>query len=247
MIELIILGIVQGFTEFLPVSSSGHLAVLQKLFGLSGQAVEVSIILHLGTLFAVMVFFFKDCLNALRSARVLGYIAVVTLITGSIGVFGKDFFEGLFMSSKAVSIGWIASGIMLLMTARFLKGSRSSMGLKDALILGVTQGIAIIPGVSRSGTTISTLLFRGIDKMSAFSFSFLISIPAILGATLLEAKDIGFALKGDPAGLAAGFTVSFISGIAALFLLKRMIAQKYFHVFGYYCVLIGTLTFIFLK
>jgi len=153
----------------------------------------------------------------------------------------------LFSSVKAVAIGWLASGVILLATRRFMNGSRPDLSMKDALILGFTQGIAIIPGVSRSGITISTLLFRNIDKIVGFSFSFLVSIPVIFGATLLEAKDINFAFQGAPAALITGFLCSFFTGLAALLLLKRMITQKYFYLFGYYCIVLGLVVIFFIK
>jgi undecaprenyl-diphosphatase len=247
MIEYIILGIVQGITEFLPVSSSGHLAVLGRLFGLSEQSVAISIIMHLGTLLAVLVFFFRDILEALCSKRTVLLILAVTCITGLIGVLGKDFFESLFTSVKAIAIGWIATGVILLLTKRFMHNDRKTIGMKDAMILGVTQGIAIIPGVSRSGITISTMLFRGVEKMTCFTFSFLVSIPAIAGAALLEAKKIHFAFSGNPVQLATGFFCSFAAGLFALWALKQMLAKAKFHYFAYYCFALALITLIWIR
>jgi undecaprenyl-diphosphatase len=235
MIEYIILGIVQGITEFLPVSSSGHLAVLGWLFGLSEQSVAISIVMHMGTLVSVLFFFYRDIIEALRNRRTVFLILIVTFITGLIGVLGKDFFESLFTSLTAVAIGWIVTGVILLLTKRFMRNDRKDVNIKDAIILGVTQGIAIIPGVSRSGITISTMLFRGVEKMTCFTFSFLVSIPVIAGASILEAKKINFVFSADPSKLVIGFLCSFVAGLLALWLLKRLIAKAKFHYFAYYC------------
>jgi undecaprenyl-diphosphatase len=247
MIKYIILGIVQGLTEFLPVSSKGHLAVLERLFGLSEQGMAISIVMHLGTLVAVLVYFWRDIIKALQSRRMVLFILIVTCITGVIGVLGKDFFESLFTSVKAVAIGWIATGVILLLTRRFTLNERKTVAMKDGAILGFTQAIALIPGVSRSGITISTMMFLKIEKMTAFTISFLVSIPAIAGAAMLEAKKIHFAVSGDPAPLAAGFFCSFAAGLLALWALKRVIANAKFHYFAYYCFALALVTLIWIR
>ncbi|HNQ50440.1 MAG: undecaprenyl-diphosphate phosphatase [Candidatus Omnitrophica bacterium] len=247
MIEYIILGIVQGLTEFLPVSSSGHLAVLERLFGLSEQGVAISIVMHVGTLGAVFVFFRRDMLAAMRNRRMILFIFIVTCITGVIGVLGKDLFESIFASVKAVAAGWIVTGTILLLTKRRMHNTRAAVNNRDASILGITQGIAIIPGISRSGITIATMLYLGVEKIKAFSISFLASIPAIAGAAFLEAKDIGFVLSGDPVPLAAGFLCSFGAGLFALWLLKRVLVQAKFHYFAYYCYALAVITLVWVR
>jgi len=229
-------------TEFLPVSSSGHLVLLQKLFRISGEEVAVSVVLHLGTLAAVCLYFFKDIVRAAKDKRMVLYIGAVTLITGAIGIAGRDFFEGLFSFPAAVCAAWLFTGLVLLATKRFPARGREAVTFKDSVILGFTQAVAIIPGISRSGMTISTLLFRGVAKKTAFSFSFIISIPAILGATLLEAKKIGFAVQGNAAALSAGFIASLGAGLVSLMFLKRALLKEKFHLFGYYCVAISLVT-----
>ncbi|MFA4842394.1 MAG: undecaprenyl-diphosphate phosphatase, partial [Candidatus Omnitrophota bacterium] len=196
MIKYIILGIVQGLTEFFPVSSSGHLAILLRAFGISSGQVAISVILHLGTLLALCIFFFKEILGLYRRPKTLLLIFIVTCITGIIGISGKGFFEELFSNPKFVAFSWIVTGVILILTGKFTQAKRHTVNTKDALILGATQGIAIIPGISRSGITISTLLFRGLDRETSFRFSFLASIPAIVGAAMVEAKDINFVFQG---------------------------------------------------
>lgn len=247
MIKYILLGIIQGLTEFLPVSSSGHLVIMQNILGITENNLAISIILHLGTTLALIIFFFKDILLVLRSIKLITLIATVTLITGIIGVSGKDFFEGLFSSPRAVGLALVCTGIILLSTKKFMDGKRSNLNFKDALILGITQGVAVIPGISRSGITISTLLFRKIDRETAFRFSFLVSIPAILGATLLEAREIDFALNLNLGNFIAGFIFSLFSGLFSLLVLKFVLLRAKLHFFGYYCILIAILTLIFIR
>ncbi len=247
MIKYIILGVVQGVTEFLPVSSSGHLVLLQKIFGLSGEEVALSIILHLGTLVAVGIFFFKDILKALRSPKMIFFIFAVTLITGIIGFAAKDFLESLFSSVKFLPLAWVFTAGILLATKNYLSCKRDSLNIKDSIILGFTQAVAIIPGISRSGMTISTLLFRKLEVNTAFSFSFIVSLPAILGAALLEARKIDFVIQENPVNLALGFISSLLTGLVSLWLLKKVLVQAKFHYFAYYCLTIALITLIFVR
>ncbi len=247
MIKFIILGITQGLTEFLPVSSSAHLVIMQKILGLNGQEVALSVVLHLGTVLALLVFFFFDLIELIFKPKWIGLIILVTLITGIIGIFGKNFFESLFSSPRIAAFGLIVTAIILILTREFGHAKRASIKWRDAFILGITQGIAIIPGVSRSGITISTLLFRGIDRGSAFRFSFLAAIPAVLGAAILEAKGISAALKTDFAVFFAGFIFSFLAGLFSLWFLKRVLEKAKLYYFGFYCIIVAILTLIFIK
>ncbi|MDD5281259.1 MAG: undecaprenyl-diphosphate phosphatase [Candidatus Omnitrophica bacterium] len=247
MIKYIFLGIVQGLTEFLPVSSSGHLVIIQKIMGLGANQVAISVIMHLGTVLAVIIFFRKDILNLLKNPRLFGLACVVVIITGVIGVSAKDFFEGLFSSAKAVGIAWLFTGLILISTRRLTRLDRDKLKLKDALILGMAQGLAIIPGVSRSGITISALFYRKIERRIAFAFSFLVSIPVILGVAVLEARKLEAVPRGDIKNLAVGFICSFLSGLFALLFLRSIINKSKFYYFGYYCLFMATLTLLFIK
>ena len=247
MLKYIILGIIQGITEFLPVSSSGHLVIIQKFIGVTEQAVVISVVLHLGTSLALVIFFFKDILNLLRNMRLLSYIIIVTLVTGIIGISGKGFFEKLFNSPRLVAVALIFTGIILILTRKFMEKKRSALNIKDALILGLTQGFAIIPGISRSGITISTLLFRGLDREMSFRFAFLVAIPAVFGAAILEAKDISLACNLDAGNLIIGFIVSLLTGILSLRILKIVLGKAKLHYFGYYCIIIAVITLLFVK
>jgi len=247
MLKYVLLGIIQGLTEFFPVSSSAHLVIMQKILGISGQEAVLAIVLHLGTSLALIVFFFADIKRALGDLKILSLIIIVTIITGIIGIAGKNFFESLFSSVKIVALALIVTGIILILTQKFMHSRRSNLTVKDAIILGITQGIAIIPGISRSGITISTLLFRKIDRETSFRFSFLASIPAVLGATLLEAKDIGFAFHLEPMNFVFGFIFSILSGLFSLWILKLVLRKAKLYYFGYYCIFVAIITLLFIK
>lgn len=247
MLKYITLGLLQGITEFLPVSSSAHLVIMQRVLGITGQELAVSVILHLGTATALVIFFFKDILALLRNIKLLSFIIIVTIITGIIGFLGKDFFESLFSSVKLIAVALIVTGIILILTRNFMDAKRIKLNTKDAVILGVTQAIAIIPGISRSGITISTLLFRRIDKETSFRVSFLASIPAVFGATVLEARKIIFICGIDIKNFVVGFIFSFLAGIFSLWLLKRSLKRAKLHYFGYYCIIIAIITLAFIR
>ena len=247
MIKYIILGIVQGITEFLPVSSSGHLVIMQKLLGISGQEVALTVVLHLGTSFALLIFFFKDIIKILKNAKMLFLIIIVTAVTAIIGLAGRDFFESLFVSHRFVAFALMFTGIILILTKRFMGHKRGILNIKDALVLGLAQGSSIIPGISRSGLTISTLLFRKIDRQTSFRFCFIASIPVVLAATILEAGKIGSALSVEFTNFLVGFICSLVSGILALFLLRIVLNKAKLYYFGYYCIIVGLVTLLFLK
>jgi len=247
MIKYIFLGAVQGLTEFLPVSSSGHLVIIQKLLGMLHDQIALSVVLHLGTAAALVVFFFKDLLGLIKDTRLLLLILVTTVITSVIGLAGKDFFEQLFNSAMMVGFAWICTGVLLLITKKFSKEKKEEVNFKDAAVLGLTQSIAIIPGISRSGMTISTLLLRGINRENSFRFAFLIAIPVILGAAVVEGKEINFALQVNFANFISGFIASFLTGIFSLRLIKVMVRKAQLHYFGIYCIAAGIATILFIR
>ncbi|MDD5565814.1 MAG: undecaprenyl-diphosphate phosphatase [Candidatus Omnitrophica bacterium] len=247
LLQYIVLGIVQGVTEFLPVSSSAHLVILQKLFRMEDIALANAVVLHLGTIAALCVFFSKDILQALRNRQTVLLILIVTAVTGIIGVAGRHQFEALFTSPRLAALALIVTGAILILSKYVSGGTRPSLRIKDALILGFTQGCAIIPGISRSGITISTLLFRKINREVSFKFSFIASIPAILGAAALEAKEVQGAIQGAMVYHTAGFVFSFLSGLVALRFLKKSITTSKFHLFGYYCFVVAIVTLLYLR
>lgn len=269
LLESIALGIIQGLTEFLPVSSSGHLVIAQKIMKLPSDDLMVSILAHVGTLLAVLFFYRKEFGIILAhlfdrktrflvnpSVRLIGLVIVAVIPGGLVGLFFKDFFEEyLFVSTR-----WV--GIFLLVTAVILWASRSKtkevdyresfirslsheMTFTQALLIGCSQALAICPGLSRSGTTITASLFLGVERQQAAFFSFLISIPLILGALILEIQNMKFeAGTGGP--LFAVFLSSLIFGLVGLFGVVKVLNRGLLYVFSFYLVPLGLLVLFFL-
>jgi undecaprenyl-diphosphatase len=243
----VFLGAVQGLTEFLPVSSSGHLVLLQKLMGLGDEVIGVTVVLHIGTLASLAVFFFKDIIAAMRDVRTLMLIAAVTIITGVVGMTGKHFFEQLFLSTTAVGIGWCITGVVLWYAGRRPASRRDLVDIIDAAAMGAAQAVAIAPGVSRSGLTIASLILRKLNRVTAFKFSFIAGIPAILAAAMLEMREVGNAVSAAPMAMAAGCAVSFVTGLTALWVLRRATLSARLHYFGIYCGVLGIITLLFIR
>ncbi|HHT9126540.1 MAG TPA: undecaprenyl-diphosphate phosphatase [Candidatus Brocadiia bacterium] len=266
LIKLVILAVVQGLTEFLPVSSSGHLVIFKNQLGVESQNAFWEIILHFGTLLAVFIFFRKEILSILKSVivsvrrlisggkitdlirddlhfRIFLLILVGTIPTGLIAIAFKNTFEALFNKPVLAGLMIMVTGTFLWFTKSVDKKTVNKEGISfiDALIVGVVQGIAIIPGISRSGSTISAACFRGINRGLAARFSFLLSIPAILCATVLEYKEI-VALNGK--GLfyvAIVISVSALVGYFALRWLVGIVERGRLYMFSYYCWGIGVI------
>ncbi|MCA1795989.1 MAG: undecaprenyl-diphosphate phosphatase [Desulfuromonadaceae bacterium] len=249
MLQAIFLGLLQGLTEFLPVSSSGHLAIAQHFIaGFEQPGILFEVILHFGTLIAVVLYFSKDIKNLClcpwdKTAQGKEYRKLLLLIifgsipTAVIGLTFKDTFTGMFDNMFAVACMLLITGTLLFAAQRWRHGKRSieSITFTDAFITGVAQSLAIAPGISRAGATIATLLFRGVDGASAARFSFLLSLPAITGATLLSIGDMqNLPTEQIPVYLAGG-AMAFISGLAAIHMLLRILARQRLSVFALYC------------
>jgi undecaprenyl-diphosphatase len=253
----IILGIIQGLTEFLPVSSSGHLVIAEHLLPgwQPAGGIVFEITLHLATLLAVIIFFRRDLALLIASLWRRGpeesqrryfilMLILATIPTGIIGLLGKKFFVSLFERLDIV-------GAMLLLTALLLWRAESRAvdenPQKDitpgrALVIGIAQGIAIIPGISRSGATIATAMLGGIDAEQAARFSFLLSIPAISGAALLSLKDFQALPPGQLPPALAGAAAALVTGLLALKLLLLILKQRRLRLFAVYCAIVGALT-----
>ena len=260
ILQSIFLGIIQGLTEFLPVSSSGHLVFFQSLMGLKEPPIFFDIMLHLGTLLAVVVYFWTDIwkiaqgLGAvlkrkhknLPQVKLFLLIILASIPTGLMGILFKDWFESFFSKPKLVGGMLLITGLVLWIT-RFAKKEGKPLeqiGWFDAILIGIAQGAAIIPGISRSGATISTGLFCGLDRELSGKFSFLLSIPAILGATLLEFRKIDMA--SELGTVLIGTAVAFGVGILALTFLMKIIKMGRIFNFSYYCCGMGILMIILL-
>ncbi len=262
--KAVILGILQGFAEFLPVSSSGHLVLFQNFFGITQPALAFDISLHMGTLAAVTVIFFNDIKAMIISiAKLAGNIRkqkslknliekdknlslAVMIIAGSvptalIGLVIQKYSTVFFSSVPLVGFMLIVTGCFLWSTKRFKydNAGTKDINTKQSLFIGLCQGIAVIPGISRSGSTITAGLFSGIDRETAAKFSFLLSIPAILGAELLSLKDClstGFSI--DPATL-YGTLTAFVVGLVSLKILLKIVRTGRLYYFAPYCFFAG--------
>jgi undecaprenyl-diphosphatase len=256
----IILGAVQGLTEFLPVSSSGHLVLLQKIFGISGPqaapqaALFFDTMLHTGTLSAVVAVLWQDVLAILRRLfqPLTGFLVLATIPAVIAALAFSGPIEHAFESGQFLGISFLVTSALLIIAellSRHVRGTNKikkaeEMNWIDALVIGVLQAIAIIPGVSRSGATISGALSRRLDRDFAARFSFLLSIPAILGALVLQLKDL--AKNGRPAGvdmgaLAAGTAAAAIVGFFAVKLMIKIIREKSLFGFAVYTAILGAL------
>jgi undecaprenyl-diphosphatase len=239
-LHALILAIVQGITEWLPISSSGHLALLQHLFGIS-PPLFFDISLHFGTLISVAVFFWRDILELVRRLDLVAYIILASIPTAIIGLALKDFFATFFSEITLVGISLLITGTFLYLT-KFAKQSKA-LDSKSALIIGVAQGFAVAPGISRAGATIGAGMLLGMEKEKAARFSFLLSMPAILGATMIEAKDI--VLESIDLGpIIVGITVAAIVGYISIGFLLNIIRKGNFSMFSYYCFALGAIVII---
>lgn len=253
--DAILLGIIQGLTEFLPVSSSGHLVIAQHMIkDFKQPGVLFDVMLHFGTLGAVIVYFWRDIIGILKSVinnrgeeRNLFWLIIAgTIPTGIIAILFKDTFEELFKSASAAASMLIITGVLLFISDCIKNPFRKAMNLWDAIIIGVVQGIAIIPGISRSGSTISAGIFRKVDGETAGRFSFLLSIPAILGAVVLEAKNFSEVDRAEILPYIIGTIVAAIFGFLTIGLLMRIIRRRRLSYFAYYCWAVGLLSLLFL-
>jgi undecaprenyl-diphosphatase len=261
-LEALILGAVQGATEYLPVSSSGHLVIFQHLFGLAEPALLFDIVLHVATLLAVLWYYRRDIGHLIRQSlesvrelargqkwsrvqtdfpgfRLTWMILLGTLPTGLIGITLEDTFEALFGSLRTVGVGlWITS-LVLATTLFVARGRRGVSEMKpvDALLIGLVQGLAITPGISRSGSTIAVALLLGLERETAARYSFLLSVPSIFGALQLKIGDGGHAVAFFPTTL--GFFSALVTGYLCLALLVHLVKRGKLAWFAPYCLLAG--------
>lgn len=270
-IEAIILGLVQGLGEFLPISSSGHLALLQNFFGIEGeQILFFAVMLHLGTLISVFICYWKDICELVgelfvtikdlctgrglklqeRPVRKLGVMIIVaTIPTAVIGLLFNDLFESFYGSFVAIGIGFLFTGVIMFLAERMGSSQKEigEMGFGTAILVGIMQGIAICPGVSRSGSTLVGGLSTGLKREFAVRFAFLISIPSILGSVVLEVPDA--VAQGIDPGLfgpiAAGMVVAAISGYAAIKGMIKLVSKGKLSYFSYYVWALGAFTVIY--
>lgn len=263
-LKIIILAIVQGLTEFLPVSSSGHLAIAQYLLGVESPGVTLEVFLHFGTFMSVLVIFWKDIVKIIvafitnfwkvwkyptvmkenEDFAMAIYIIFSTIPAAIVGLLFEEQITGLFDNIVMVGIALLVTGVVLFLTQLAQKVKRPLKGW-TAFLMGLAQAIAIIPGISRSGSTVSTGIFLGMPREKVAKFSFLMALPLIFGATLLKGKE-ALAIEGFPwAGIIVGTITAFLFGYFAVkWLLKAIISGK-LYMFGFYCLALGFLAIIF--
>lgn len=250
-LKIIILGMIQGVTEFLPISSSGHLVLIQTIFGFK-EMLFYDVILHFATLLAVFVLFFKDIISYLKNPRIVFYILILTIPTGIIGLFIKKYFYFVYDGVIFSGIFLFITGIWLILSEKkYLKNTSekkdiSNIGIIKSLFIGSIQGISVLPGISRSGATLGSMLILNFKKKQAVNFIFIASIPAILGATLVELKEVLLSKETIyfEFSYLVGFILAFIFGLLALKFLIQVVKNQKLKYFAYYCFFIGIISII---
>lgn len=245
--EALLLGLIQGLTEFLPISSSGHLVIFGNLLNINNQGITFEVFVHFGTLLAIFFAFKDDIISILKKPfQKLTYLIIAGSIpTAIIGLTFKDIFEEMFSSLLVVGFALIITGI-LLWVAEMMKNSNKNllrMRYFDAVLIGIAQAAAITPGISRSGSTIAMSLFLGVERKTAARYSFLLAIPAVLGATLLKLLD----LFKEPSTMMfvgpyiLGTIMATVSGYFAIKVLLKLLEERKLKYFSIYCWAVGIL------
>ncbi len=258
--DTIILGLIQGLTEFLPVSSSGHLAIAQHLMEFTQPGLLFDTLLHFATLLAVVLFFRKRVgylilsffglfLSKYRkyyieNKRFFWGIIIATIPTGIIGLALESHVTSYLKSVTLVGYALIATSLLLVISDQFKPTGQLSN--RKSIVLGIVQGLAVIPGISRSGSTISFAVMLGVSRKEAAEFSFLMSIPAIVGATILQIRHIESVATTDLAPYAIGMLAAFFSGLAAIKFMIIIVEKAKLMFFAFYCLILGIFTVIYL-
>lgn len=249
--QALLLGLVQGLAEFLPISSSGHLVLLREVMGISGDFLLFDTLMHVATLFAIFLVFFKDLIGLFKPPfKTMGLIILASIPAVLVGFLLQDKIETLFSNGKYLCFFFLGSAIIML--AAEIIGKRvkepKPLGIKTAIFMGIMQGVAVFPGITRSGSTIFGGVVSGTERSQVAKFSFFMSIPVILGATLLQLIKL-------PGGggeaiawycYAGGMLVAFVSGLLAIKLMLKLIAKVNFKWFSLYLFVISILSFLFL-
>lgn len=262
VVQSLLLGVLQGVAEFLPISSSGHLVLLRRLMDLQQVPLLYDVLLHISTLIVVLIVFrkvigsiFSSLWRALKAAtvqedrenlRLTLYILLATAVTGAVGFLLSRFEDTLFHKPRLVSLLFLVTAVFLLSTLiRREQRDYLQIGFLGAALVGLAQGIGVLPGISRAGITIAVALLLGLDRQRAGEFSFLIAIPAILGALVLQLREAGTLLQTvDPLALGIGFAASFVVGLVSLLLLLSVVRKGRLALFAVYLVPLGVLSLI---
>jgi len=253
----LMLGLLQGLTEFLPISSSGHLVLAEWLLGIESQDLAFVVFVHFGTMLATVTAFRKEVARMLLAGgrfavrqntwadpnlRLLAFIIVGTIPAALVGLLFEERIETIFSSPLIVSGMLLVTGTILWFT-RYLRAGRKTIGWRETIAIGCAQALAILPGISRSGSTICAALYGKVNKAAAVEFSFLLALPAILGATLLKILDL---FQRPPAAeaylpLLVGTLAAYVSGYGAIIFLLRAVRKGKLYLFSFYCWAVGLL------
>lgn len=246
----ILLGFVQGLTEFLPISSSGHLVLLQNTLGFAEPPVFFDVLVHVGTLLAVLVFFRKELKEVIGEKVVVRGVLVGTVPIVVVGLAVQPFIEEIFGSLLLTGLAYFFTAGLLWWSRRFestgtVLVNHVKISARSALVIGLFQAVAVLPGVSRSGSTIVGGLSQGFSREAAFKFSFYLAVPAILGALVLQIKDLT-TIALSAADL-LGMLTAFVVGYAALLVLKKVLLSGKLYLFSFYCAFLGLLALALLR
>jgi len=239
--KFLLFGILQAITEFLPVSSSGHLYLLKKILSFNENLFAFFVFLHIPSLLAIIIFFRREIFSFIFEKKILFHTFIITVITAVFGLFVEKNFKDLMQKKYFVSLCFLINSILLLsLNKNRGKKNIEEIGLKDSILLGFFQGLAVFYGISRSGITITTLLKQKFKPKDSFKFSFFIGIPVIFGAFILESKEF---LKFKELNISnfylfITFLVTFFASLLVLKFLKKIILLEKFRLFGYYCLFI---------
>lgn len=254
LFEAIFLGTLQGLTEFLPISSSGHLVLAQKFLGLKSPPIFFDVLIHVATLWAIVIYLRKDLIKLLSGLRekenqkLVFLVVLGTLPIVIVGFLLLDYIEKIFNSFLAVGISFLITSAILASTWLIKKMEKNLGGITylDSIFVGFFQALAILPGVSRSGSTISAGIFRKIERTAAFKFSFFLAIPAICGALILNLAQAEIFSDSSFLGGFLGFISAVISGLLALKVLEKALIKGNFYFFAIYCFILGITVLLFL-
>lgn len=244
LLQIIFLGILQGFTEFLPVSSSGHLILFERLFNIDADFLLINLMLHLGSLVAVVIVYYKEVFNVVRHpfSKFSKMLYITTAISVAIAFGMRFFFEDL-LNGKLLATGFMLTALVLMFTSFFVKDKGGlidrEMDYKTSILVGISQGFAVLPGVSRSGMTISTGLLNRVKREEITAFSFVCSLPIILGGVIVEFMLTPVIEAISPLYLMVGFVFSFISSFLAIKFITRLIKKDMYFPFVIYLILVG--------
>lgn len=244
LLSSIFLGVLQGLTEFLPVSSSGHLVIAQELIpNFTQEGVLFDVFLHAGTVLAVLYYFRKSILKL--TPKYLLLLLIGTIPAGIVGLFFSTPIEILFGKVSVVGFALLFTAILNFLTDK-LNVKKQKISIKSSLLIGLAQAVAIIPGISRSGSTIFTGTNLGLKREKAAEFSFLLSVPAIIGANILQFFKYGPDGIGNMGVYLVGFLAAFISGLMAINLVLKLLLSNRFRIFSVYCLVLGASVLLFL-